>query len=142
VTVFLFVQRLGVFVWDRSVLAMRRQRNGVLRQSQRQFKKKTSNADDIDKVWSALVDVVSDLDAARLELTPAAGIQARQWQRKNTRVATLVVQRAITTTDGELRITWDDGRTLLAAEEGGVLDKLVDTMDQKIMPRLVSLNPA
>ncbi|MDH3588316.1 MAG: undecaprenyl/decaprenyl-phosphate alpha-N-acetylglucosaminyl 1-phosphate transferase [Gammaproteobacteria bacterium] len=133
-----FVHRLGVFVWDRTHLAERRERNLVLRQTHRNFSKKTAKAEDFDTVWMALVDAVTDLQAARLELMPAAGGLRREWKRKDASVATLVVERPIPTTEGELRIAWDDGRTLLAAEEGGALDRLISTMDRRIMPRVVN----
>ncbi|MDH3647347.1 MAG: undecaprenyl/decaprenyl-phosphate alpha-N-acetylglucosaminyl 1-phosphate transferase [Gammaproteobacteria bacterium] len=138
IAVMLFVHRLGGFVWDRRVLAERRQKNTVLRQTQRKFNRRAAEAEDIDMVWSALVDAVSDLQAARVELTPAAGSVRKQWRRQDSSVATLVIERVIPTTAGELTIAWDDGRTLLAAEEGGVLDTLVTTMDRQIMPRVVS----
>lgn len=137
VCIALFVQRIGGFVFDRRQIARSRERNLVLRKSQRKFSKLTGTAQNFDTVWIALVDAVCDLDAAHLELTPAPGGPRRTWQRENANDATLVVQRIIPATKGELRIAWDDGRTLLEAEEGGALDCLVATMDRRVMPRVV-----
>ncbi|MBT8135709.1 MAG: undecaprenyl/decaprenyl-phosphate alpha-N-acetylglucosaminyl 1-phosphate transferase [Gammaproteobacteria bacterium] len=142
VSVLLFVARLGVFVWDHSGLAERRERNQVLRKAHRRFNKTAAGAENIDTVWSALVDAASEMQAARLELTPTAGAARHEWQRKDARIATLVVERPISTTDGELLIAWDDGRTLLAAEEGGALDRLIATMDRRIMPRMIDISLA
>lgn len=139
VAVLLFVARLGVFVWDRTGLVQKRERNQALRQTHRRFSRTVADAEDLDTVWAALVHAMDDLQAARLELTPAAGGPRREWRRKNASVATLVVERPISTTDGELRVAWDDGRTLLAAEEGGALDRLVSTVDRRIMPRVVDI---
>ncbi len=133
----LFIHRVGGFVFDRRKIKRTRERNMVLRRTHRRFTRTAATAQDFDTVWLALVDAANDLEAARLELRPAAGGPSREWRRENARVATLVVERHIPATEGELRVTWDDGRKVLAAEEGGTLDKLVSTMDHRVLSRVV-----
>ncbi len=136
ISIFLFGYRLRLFEWNRRKNARSRQRNQQLRQTHRRFLEQIGDARDLDTVWVALVNAMNDLDVAQLEMQPAVGGVRRRWRRDDARIATLVVERPIKTTDGEMRIAWDDGRTLLAAEEGGAIDGLLETMEQRVFTRL------
>lgn len=132
----LLVYRMRLIVFDRDELAACRQRNRSLRRTQRRFAEQVSDASDMDRVFDALVDAMSDLQAAQIDLTPAPGTATRRWRRRGAHRETLVIERPIAATDGALRIAWDDGRTLLAAEDGSALDRMVQTMDRRVFSRL------
>lgn len=136
----LLALRIWLVVFDYQQVRCSRRRNRRLRRARRQFARRAADATDRDSVFAALVETLSEFDVACVELFPGPPSRQRGWRRCGAGATTLRVERPLTATGGLVRIGWDDGRTELAAEEGGALEQLLGTVERSW--RALTLQPS
>lgn len=134
-TVGLLTVRMRLVEFDQQQLVACRRRNRRLRRSQLRFAARVGESLDLDDTFAALVEALRELEVAQIEMRPSPTRRSRRWCQGDADDAVFSVERRLRGTDGVLWVAWNDGRRSLGAAEGGALDRLVATLEQRLQTR-------